>query len=281
MMNRYIKLFIFTSCLGSSFPFVASAEWKQSNAGWRYESSDGFYVQDGWKQIEGQWYFFDEEGYCLMNTLTPDGYWVDENGHFDEQKRIYGKCVFSPTKYVKTENKYLITGEICDTGYMDQEVINQIQKGDMIITPSPLFVDRVCEFNFMQPVENIINEGGKQTLVTSYVYRWEGIEWLEWDSVSGNLIECNYYLNSQDMSQAETYSTGFPVYRIVVKDVTLIADENTKYKMESDIDEFSTLEQCLDAWTGNDWVDKNKVWEIYLKGSHIEEAVNIEENYVG
>lgn len=225
-MKNWIKLFIFTICLGISFPFAALAEWKQSNAGWWYEIDDGSYVKDGWKQIEGQWYFFDKEGYCLMNTLTPDGYWVDENGHFDEQKRIYGKCVFNPTSYVKIGDKYLITGEICDTGYIDQELINQIQKGDVIITPDPLSGERVCEFNFMQPVEDIIYENGKRTLVTSYVYVycWRGIEWMGWDSVSDNLIECNYYLNSQEMSQATTYSTGFPVYRIVVKNVTLITD---------------------------------------------------------
>ena len=34
---------------------------------------------DGRQQIGGNWYFFDPTtGVMLVNTTTPDGYWVDE-----------------------------------------------------------------------------------------------------------------------------------------------------------------------------------------------------------
>ena len=46
------------------------------------------YMYKGWHQINGQYYYFTEylmldgpkEGAMLRNTVTPDGYYVDENG---------------------------------------------------------------------------------------------------------------------------------------------------------------------------------------------------------
>ena len=41
---------------------------------------DGF-MRTGWIQIpDGKWYYFGLDGACLMNTVTPDGYKLDENG---------------------------------------------------------------------------------------------------------------------------------------------------------------------------------------------------------
>ncbi len=278
-MKKCILTFIILWVLITCKPVtVYASQWCQDNIGWWYAKDDGTYVQNEWYKIEGQWYFFNQEGYCLTNTLTPDGYWLDENGYFNEQKRIYSKCVFNPASYVKVGNRYLITGDICDTGYMSQNVIDQIQPGDMIVTPSISNYDRVCEFNFMQPVAGIIDKDGKRTLVTSYIYRDVRLEWLGW-SETGNLIEQNYYLNSQEMYGDATDSMDWPIYRIVEKNVTLVADTNTDYK--SMIDEFFTLESCLEAWTGNGWSDRNKVLEIYLNGNYIEEAINIEANYAG
>ena len=34
----------------------------------------------GWIQWEGNWYYLGPEGDMQTNTLTPDGYIVDENG---------------------------------------------------------------------------------------------------------------------------------------------------------------------------------------------------------
>lgn len=78
-----------------------SAGWIQDNVGWWYRFSDGSYPTNGWLQINGIWYCFDSVGYMrtgwiqagsawyycdtnsgamLVNTRTPDGYYVDANG---------------------------------------------------------------------------------------------------------------------------------------------------------------------------------------------------------
>ena len=78
-----------------------SGEWKRNNKGWWYENPDGSYPYDDWKKIDGKWYYFDSKGYMesnkwignyyvgssgamLVNTTTPDGYRVDENGKWIE-----------------------------------------------------------------------------------------------------------------------------------------------------------------------------------------------------
>lgn len=59
---------------------VFAAEWKQDEIGWWYQNDDGSYLCDGWNQIDGAWYYFTEAGYCLLDTVTPDGYTVDASG---------------------------------------------------------------------------------------------------------------------------------------------------------------------------------------------------------
>ena len=36
----------------------------------------------GWKVIDGYWYFFDFEGALLINSITPDGYYVGADGRW-------------------------------------------------------------------------------------------------------------------------------------------------------------------------------------------------------
>ena len=46
-------------------------------------------AQTGWQQIDGKWYYFNNQsdgtrGKLLKNTTTPDGYYVKEDGSWDE-----------------------------------------------------------------------------------------------------------------------------------------------------------------------------------------------------
>lgn len=83
-------------------PGGGSGEWKQSaeNGKWWYDNGDGTYPADNWKQIGGKWYFFDAQGYMQTgwiqwkgkeyycsengdmqtNCMTPDNYYVGEDG---------------------------------------------------------------------------------------------------------------------------------------------------------------------------------------------------------
>lgn len=83
-------------------PGGGSGAWKQSadNGRWWYDNGDGTYPANSWKQIGGKWYFFDAQGYMqtgwiqwegkeyycsengdmLTDCMTPDNYWVGQDG---------------------------------------------------------------------------------------------------------------------------------------------------------------------------------------------------------
>lgn len=65
--------------------------WVQNEQGWRFKKSDGSYITGGWEWIDGNFdcyaelYYFDEDGYCLLNgiknglTVNEDGAWTYQN----------------------------------------------------------------------------------------------------------------------------------------------------------------------------------------------------------
>lgn len=36
----------------------------------------------GWQQVGGKWYYLNSLGKLLINTITPDGYYVNDNGEW-------------------------------------------------------------------------------------------------------------------------------------------------------------------------------------------------------
>ena len=59
-----------------------AGKWEQNDIGWWYDHQDGTWAANGWEWIDGRCYYFNEEGYCYMNSTepTPDGYFVDASG---------------------------------------------------------------------------------------------------------------------------------------------------------------------------------------------------------
>ena len=61
-------------------PGVATG-WEPVDIGWKFRLSDGSYLTNSWKQDpDGKWYYLNEDGWMLKDTTTPDGFYVDENG---------------------------------------------------------------------------------------------------------------------------------------------------------------------------------------------------------
>ena len=94
----------FTSCLLSMTALASPPVlegWKQNDIRWWYRQVDGTYPSDSWKNINKKWYYFDDNGYMvenswvenyylgsdgamLVNTITPDGHYVLDNGEKTE-----------------------------------------------------------------------------------------------------------------------------------------------------------------------------------------------------
>ena len=60
--------------------------WQMDDTGWWWLREDGTWLANTWAWIDGdgdgtaECYYFDQNGYMLASTTTPDGYTVDANG---------------------------------------------------------------------------------------------------------------------------------------------------------------------------------------------------------
>lgn len=80
-MKKYLVTALIASALAltTAMPSFAG-QWQENAQGWWYQNDDGGYPANGWQWINGRSYYFDSQGYCLMDTVTPDGYTVDASG---------------------------------------------------------------------------------------------------------------------------------------------------------------------------------------------------------
>ena len=84
---RKTRLAVTTVLVAMTASFTALAgAWKSDANGWWYDEGNGSYPKSTWSWIDGnndgvsECYYFDGDGYCLMNTTTPDNNSVDANG---------------------------------------------------------------------------------------------------------------------------------------------------------------------------------------------------------
>lgn len=69
--------------------------WKFINNSWYFYDENGF-IQTGWICSDSNvWYYLSDSGEMLVNTVTPDGYTVDENGAWVPDAKTYLGINFS------------------------------------------------------------------------------------------------------------------------------------------------------------------------------------------
>lgn len=61
--------------------------WRLINNKWYFMNNNGI-MQKGWVQWDNNWYYLYDNGEMASNTITPDGYKVDESGKWDLGKAI-------------------------------------------------------------------------------------------------------------------------------------------------------------------------------------------------
>lgn len=86
-MRKKLVTLVLTTIILFSMSFTALAgQWKSDANGWWWQNDDGSYPKSTWNWIDGnndgtkESYYFDSNGYCLLNTTTPDGYIVNATG---------------------------------------------------------------------------------------------------------------------------------------------------------------------------------------------------------
>lgn len=105
-----------TIILALSMNFTTYAgQWKQDETGWWYQNDDGSVTKDTWKWIDGnedgisECYYFGDNGILYVNTITPDGYYVNEDGAWVDNGIVQEK-IFEQSKMVidpRSDNIYI------------------------------------------------------------------------------------------------------------------------------------------------------------------------------
>lgn len=93
--SRCIKKILLILVSTFAFMIVISTptfagEWRQKDNKWWYQNDDGSYPYGAWKEVDGKLYYFDESGYMLKNSITPDGFRVGAQGTFPDTTNFNG-----------------------------------------------------------------------------------------------------------------------------------------------------------------------------------------------
>ena len=85
MKKLYFLLSTTAALLSISFSAYAG-QWQQEGEHWKYLNNDGTYSAHTWQWIDGngdgisESYYFDDNGFLYLDTITPDGYSVNQDG---------------------------------------------------------------------------------------------------------------------------------------------------------------------------------------------------------
>ncbi|WP_049962188.1 hypothetical protein [Oribacterium sp. FC2011] len=81
------KILFITFVISVMASFIANAgAWKKDNHGWRYDYGNGTYPVSCWEWLDvdsdyvAECYYFNDKGYLVTSSVTPDGSVVDRNG---------------------------------------------------------------------------------------------------------------------------------------------------------------------------------------------------------
>lgn len=150
------KIIIISLLLSISFCFnVFAGKWIQDNNGWKYQEDDKSYPVSTWKQISGNWYYFNEGGYMLSDTITPDGYTIDKSGEWIQDTDSDIQSTNNNTYIFEKSGEWVNDGDIPEGEYV---YYPNAQTRDAIISGSSSIN---CKFNYIRLYEDDIVNSGK------------------------------------------------------------------------------------------------------------------------
>lgn len=99
-MKRLAKVLIAASLMALTMSTTSFAgTWKQNDQGWWWQEDDHSYPVSQWEWLDGngdgiaECYYFDESGYLLTGTTTPDGYTVNDSGAWVDRGLVQEKAL--------------------------------------------------------------------------------------------------------------------------------------------------------------------------------------------
>lgn len=139
MRKNLMRAGIITALISSTMAMTSFAgEWKWVDrgveTGWQYLNDDGSKAS-GWILDDGKYYYIGDKGYMLMNTTTPDGYKVDKDGVWIEEKydtslQADGYVTLKWDTLVDAGDYYTVSGMTNHTVTFTQAIVSDIINTD-------------------------------------------------------------------------------------------------------------------------------------------------------
>lgn len=90
MKRKFLTVLCTTALSLSMCTSVFAGQWVSNTNGWWWQNDDGSWFANSWHWLDGnqdgvsECYFFNQDGYLLTNTTTPDGHTVNADGAWTE-----------------------------------------------------------------------------------------------------------------------------------------------------------------------------------------------------
>lgn len=112
-MKKRLASLMLAACTSAAMVFTSFAgSWKSDTVGCWYENDDGSYPVNCWQWIDdngdgiAECFYFDENGYVLINTASPDGYAINSEGEWIVDGVVQTKIVSSTNTTMPSATSY-------------------------------------------------------------------------------------------------------------------------------------------------------------------------------
>lgn len=223
MRKKGLAVLGFTVVLSLASVFSSYAgEWRQEDKGWWYQNADSSYLSNGWYWIDGRCYYFDSNGYCLQNTVTPDNYIVDASGAWTLNGVVQTRQtdINLKTITVQIPNGYYANVENIENGMITLYETNSDVPAAFVLEDIDDIYSTYDEESYASQSERIANEdansidGYDASLLEKGISTYNNRDWYYYVyliSAKNSIVffPSNYYLSYSDNScvLVLTYST--------------------------------------------------------------------------
>ena len=126
MFKKIFLVAIIAIFFCNSLTFYAFAEgWEKDQNGWYWMESDGTFFSNGWRWLDGnqdgiaECYYFKPDGYCLLETITPDGYTVNADGAWIVAGAVQTKAVIERKNFTREQAIDIVIANVDEIGWWD------------------------------------------------------------------------------------------------------------------------------------------------------------------
>lgn len=129
-MKKILRFTFLTLFFSFLFNIICFAAWMEDDKGFWWKNDDGSFPAGEWQWIDGnndgiaECYYFDDSGYMLSDTVTPDSYRVDSSGAWVSDGEVQtikvSDFVNKDESYSIAELKFVPAGDFSGAAVMPQ-----------------------------------------------------------------------------------------------------------------------------------------------------------------